>query len=232
MKRTVFVVLLVVLHTAASAQFGNEWVNFSTPYYKIPVGKDGIYRLTRSELLAAGIPSFVNPKTIKLYHRGVEQAIYVEGEGDNQLNTNDFVEFFGRKNDGTVDTQLFTTPAAQPHKYYNLYSDTTAFFLTYGGAAGKRAGTSALTTSNPTETFHWDEKLSVYHDQYSAGTDYNNGEVLLSTFENGEGWTSAQILHGQSADFIISGINNTFPSGGLPRLEVLLTGRGAFTQDL
>ena len=58
MKRLVAVGFLVILHTVASAQLGNEWINYATPYYKIPVGKDGIYRLSRTQLLAAGVPSF------------------------------------------------------------------------------------------------------------------------------------------------------------------------------
>ena len=232
MKRIAFIALIFVLHTAASAQTGNEWINYSVPYYKIPVGKDGIHRLTRTQLVAAGIPSFVDPKTLKIFHRGVEQAIYVEGEGDNQLNTNDFVEFFGRRNDGTLDAQLFATPAAQPHKLYNLYSDTTAYFLTYGGASGKRANATAQTTQNPAEQFHWDERLIIYSGQYSPGVEYNSGEVQLSAFENGEGWTSPQILHGSSADFAVGGITNSVPSAGLPKIELLLTGRGAFTHEV
>lgn len=231
-KRIAFIAWIFALHTAASAQTGNEWINYSVPYYKIPVGKDGIYRLTRTQLVAAGIPPFVDPKTIKIFHRGTEQAIYVEGEGDNQLNTNDFVEFYGRKNDGTLDAQLFTTPTAQPHKLYNLYTDTTAFFLTYGGSLGKRANALVQSTPNPPETFHWDERLTIYSSQYSPGIDYNNGDVQLSAFETGEGWTSNQILHGSSADFTVGGITNTVPSDGLPKIELILTGRGAFTHDV
>ncbi|HEY0652610.1 MAG TPA: C25 family cysteine peptidase [Chryseosolibacter sp.] len=230
MKRLVVAGLFLFLHTVASAQVGNEWINFSAPYYKIPVGKDGLYRLTRAQLLAAGVPSFIDPKTIKVYHRGIEQAIYVEGENDSQLNTNDFLEFFGRKNDGTLDQKLYTTPAAQPHPLYNLYSDTTAFFLTYGGAVGKRATSAALSTSNAAETFHWDEKLVVFRDQYSGGVDY--GEVQQSAFENGEGWMSAPIFQGQTMDFIIPGITNAVQAAGVPRLEVVFTGRGPQTHTI
>lgn len=230
MKRIVFVGLFFALRIAASAQTGNEWINFSAPYYKIPVGKDGVYRLTRAQMVAAGLPSFVDPRTIKLYHRGIEQAIHVEGEGDSQLNANDFLEFYAKKNDGTLDQQLYSSPTAQPHKLYNLYSDTTAFFLTYGGATGKRSTVTAQSTSNPQETFHWDEKLIVYRDQYAAGLDY--GEVQLSGFESGEGWTSTQILQGQAADFVVNGITNTIPAAGLPKLEVVFTGRGPQTHTI
>lgn len=230
MKRFLLVALISGLYTAASAQTGFEWINFTSPYYKISVGKDAIHRLTRADLIAAGLPSFVDPRTIKLYHRGIEQAIYVEGENDSQLNASDFVEFYGKKNDGTLDQQLFTSPTAQPHKLYNLFSDTTAYFLTYGGAAGKRANTNAVSTLNSPESFHWDEKLVLYHDQYAPGIDY--GDIQLTAFENGEGWTSPQILQNQSNDFLVSGITNSVPSAGVPHLEVVFTGRGPSTHNI
>lgn len=230
MKSLTIVALFFALGMAASAQTGNEWINFSAPYYKIPVAKNGIYRLTRAQLMAAGVPSFIDPRTIKVYHRGVEQAVYVEGESDSQFNANDFLEFYGRRNDGALDEMLFNSPTDQPHKLYNLFSDTTAYFLTYGGAHGKRANSTSQPGNNPAETFHWDEKLVIYHDQYSSGVDY--GEIQLTAFESGEGWMSPQLLQGQTGDFVISGISNTVPLAGLPKLEVVLTGRGPYNHSL
>jgi hypothetical protein len=230
MKRLVYVAILLLVHIAASAQLGNEWINFTAPYYKIPVGKDGLYRLNRTQLLGAGVPSFVDPKTIKLFHRGIEQSIYVEGEGDSQLNASDFVEFYGRKNDGTLDQKLYPESTSQPHTFYNLYSDTTSYFLTYGGSVGKRSSVAAQSTANPAETFHWDEKFTVYHDQFSGGVDY--GEVQIAAFDKGEGWMSVQIVQGGSSDFVINGITNGNTGVGVPKLEIMITGRGSLTHNI
>ncbi len=56
-------------------RFGNEWIRFDQQYFKIPVTQKGIYRITASDLQAAGFPvAAVDPRRIQLYHRGFEQA--------------------------------------------------------------------------------------------------------------------------------------------------------------
>ena len=56
---------------------------FNQQYYKIPVAKDGIYRLTYTDLQNAGFPvGSIDPRRIQIFHRGVEQRITVQGEGD------------------------------------------------------------------------------------------------------------------------------------------------------
>jgi hypothetical protein len=90
------------------AQVGNEWINFNQQYFKIPVGKQGIYRLNFAALQNAGFPAAtVDPRNIQIFHRGLEQSIYIEGQGDGQLDPSDFVEFFGQRNDGTLDVSLY-----------------------------------------------------------------------------------------------------------------------------
>src|SRR5688500_11704404 len=84
------------------AQVGNEWINFSQSYYKIPIAREGVYKLDYNALQAAGFPvGSVDPKKIQLFHRGVEQHIFVDGENDLQFDPTDFIEFYGNKNDGT-----------------------------------------------------------------------------------------------------------------------------------
>jgi hypothetical protein len=97
-KNSGLLVLCLLLAVSATAQVGNEWINFSQPYYKIPTVQDGIYRLTYSDLQQAGFPvDAVNPKNLQIFHRGVEQAIFVNGEGDGTFNNSDFIEFYGKK---------------------------------------------------------------------------------------------------------------------------------------
>src|SRR5688572_14896611 len=130
MKRVVsaFFFLFITFH--AVCQYGNEWISFGQQYFKIPVGSDGLYRIPYQELVQAGFPVAADPKTFQLFHRGVEQAILVEGEGDGVFHSNDYIEFFGRRNDGTLDSTLYENSGHQPHRYYNLFSDTTSYFLT------------------------------------------------------------------------------------------------------
>jgi len=219
--------VLMVLTLEAYSQLGPEWINFSQPYFKIPVGKDGIYRLTTANLAAAGFPTAtVDPTRIQLFHRGIEQAIYVEGEGDLAFNDSDFIEFYGRKNDGTLDAQLYKTPSLQPHKYYNLYSDTTGYFLTIGSLPGKRMASfyEENTGGIPAESHHFDEKLMVLTTQYATGIDY--GDVQETSFGLGEGWTGNQFVLNQIATYKLTNLVQGVATGGLPTLEVLLVGRG------
>src|SRR5690349_2512900 len=183
MKKIAVLGLFLSALIQVNAQVGNEWINFNQSYFKIPIGKDGIYKLGYAELQAAGFPvASVAPKNIQLFHRGVEQAIYIEGEGDGQFNAGDFIEFYGRQNDGTLDAELYKPASSQPHKYYNLYSDTTSYFLTIGSFAGQRMvsffDNNAAGLS--TETYHYDEKLVLRTDGYSAGNDF--GTEIFNTY--------------------------------------------------
>ena len=209
------------------AQVGNEWINFSQPYFKIPVAREGIYKLSFTDLQAAGFPlSSIDPATIQLFHRGAEQAIYIEGEGDAQFNPTDFIEFYGRKNDGTMDAELYKPMSSQPHSLYNLFSDTTSYFLTVGSLPGKRIASfyEDNTGGISVEPNHVDEKLLLLTSQYGIGIDY--GEVQNTAFELGEGWTGNQIVQNQFIDYTFTNVVLGVTSSGVPELEVLLVGRG------
>lgn len=97
----------------------------STSAYKILVDADGIYQLTYSDLLAAGVPvGSLDPRTLQLRNRGNQVAIYVAGEADGVFNPDDYVLFYGQK----------TT---------TRYTDVNVYWLTWGGANGLR-----MTTAN------------------------------------------------------------------------------------
>jgi hypothetical protein len=222
-----FCLAFLSFFTPLYAQTGNEWIDFTQPYFKITLAKDGLYRLTYADLVAAGFPvTGINPKTIQLYHRGAEQALWVEGQDDFRFDPSDYLEFFGRKNDGTSDTELYKPASLQPHTYYNLFTDTAAYFLTIGSAPGKRMPVYTEAPGGlPAETHHLDEKILVLTDQYAYGRSFNS-ELYSSAFDEGEGWTGVERGKGSSITYTLTGITNSVPSAGLPVLEVLLAGRG------
>ena len=119
---------LLVFAGSKAQTFGNEWINFAQQYYKIPVAQRGIHRLTYQDLQRAGLPlATIDPRRMQVFHRGVEQAVFIAGEGDAFFNETDYVEFYGEGNDGTLDAGLYRPATAQPHPHYNNYSDTTYF---------------------------------------------------------------------------------------------------------
>lgn len=231
MKRLVsfFILSFIVFHSFA--QYGNEWIQYDQKYHKIPVAREGLYRVTYQELQAAGFPVSGDPTTFRLFHRGIEQAIFVQGEEDAVFDPEDYLEFYGRGNDGSLDSTLYERSDHQPHTFYNLYSDTTSYFLTVGGQAGKRIRAFAGDPSGiEAQTHHIAKQLLVLNQSYSAGADY--GSIRKTLFDEGEGWTGVQILHNQEVAYTLEGITKTVQSSGKPRLEVLLTGRGPMSHNI
>lgn len=228
-----FLLYLISVSPAQAQTFGNEWINYSQTYYKIPVVEKGIYRIRVSDLTVAGFPvSSVNPQTLQLFHRGAEQAILVSGEQDGRMDENDYVEFYGKGNDGTQDSELYVPNNVQPHSYYNLYSDTTAYFLTWrnDNLPGKRMANfiQANVLNFPAEPYHREEILRVYTDQFSGGQIYplgTNQETVLSQWDVGEGWTGPLFNKASNLDLTFNLDRRVNVSGVKPRLEMLLVGR-------
>lgn len=231
-RRLLWLFLLLLAGNVSWAQLGNEWINFSQEYYKISISKDSIYQLSYDHLAASGFPvTSVDPRFIQLFHRGVEQAIYVSGQDDGIFDPGDYIEFYGRKNDGSLDTELYVQPEVQVNPYYNLYSDNTSYFLTVKPSiipGGKRMVDylDNNVTNIPKETYHTREKLMVLKNEYAVGNTVNS-YIQVSGFDRGEGWTGAEIRNGGFRDYVFSDLLNGVPSGGLPQLEMALVGRNA-----
>jgi len=208
--------------------YGNEWINPSQVYFKIPVTQKGLYRITQPQLLSAGFPTSVNPQYIQLFHRGQEQAIFVAGETDGSFDASDYIEFYGKGNDGTLDVDLyFPFGFYQVNPFYNLHSDTTAYFLTFQtGTLGKRMTQFNLPNLGYTpETFAFEERLNVYTEQLSPGRNFfaSTTFAYLSSYDTGEGYTSSPIYSG-SRDFAIP-VLNAISFGKKPILEVHFVSR-------
>jgi hypothetical protein len=224
---------------ACLAQYSNDWVSYNQTYYKISVAATGIYRLTYDQLQQAGIPvNTIDPRLIQVYHRGVQQAIHFKHDqspADSKFDNGEYLEFYGQRNDGTLDTKLYEQASSQPHKHYNLYSDTTAYFLTVNPLAvqGKRMEVfdQVNSTSIPKETSHSAEKLTVYSSEYAMG-EIVSDFTTQSYFDEGEGWTGATICTlnsdcagNEQRDFPFDQVLDTKTSQPPPVLEIQLTGR-------
>ena len=242
MRIQLYIFFLLLAATTAHAQkavYGNEWINPQQTYYKIPIAQKGLYRLTYADLQKAGLPlASLDPQKLQLFHRGTEQAIWVEGEADGKFDATDYLEFLGRGNDGVQDSTLYRPTSAQPNTYYSLYSDSTAFFLTtrLDAQGGKRmarytdldagSGTATLTP----EPYVWAEELRYFSDSYPAGNIYpigawyDNG-AILAPYDVGEGWMGASIKPKTKYAQAIT-LTNVFSSSLVqPMLMMQLIGR-------
>jgi hypothetical protein len=191
-----------------SQPFGNEWINYNQTYFKIKVTADGMYRIPYTTLNAA-IPnlSTINPQNFAMYHNGEEVPLFVSSIFP--FTTSDYIDFYGKKNIGDIDSSVYENSNYQPHPYFSLFSDTAAYFLTIKNSINNRRLnyiTNDLSTPiPPSEEFFWYTTKIFYTNQYFEGRNYFTGGTLLykSIFDEGEGWGSRWI-NANSAAFNIN----------------------------
>lgn len=196
------IALFAVVTTQGQITYGHEWINFShgNPHFKIKIAEDGVYRIDYLTLSTGMASSGVNinqldPRDFQLFHNGEQIPIYIFGEANGQFNTSDYIEFVGRKNDGSLDTELYKTPSDQPNKYYSNFNDTSAYFLTWDGTAGAqhlrfKEEANDLTNLPPKEDYFMHTLVQEYHNAWHGGKSYYVSGIYLydSRFETGEGY--------------------------------------------
>lgn len=186
-------IFLVSISTFSKAQYGNEWINYDQTYYKIKIGAEGIYRIDFQTLSDIGVPiSSLNPKNFQLFLNGEEQHIYISGEADEVFDSTDFIEFYGNKNDGWLDKELFRTPQEHDNQYYSLYSDTSIYFLTWNSSSSNRRFTDYYDNSysgKVSDSYFIHEVVRVFSDNYYIGIpNSNDAAQLFSEYTDGEGY--------------------------------------------
>ncbi|MCF6194916.1 MAG: hypothetical protein L3J46_11350, partial [Kangiellaceae bacterium] len=203
--------------------FGNEWIQYDQVYFKIPVAEDGLVRILGSELGAAGIPiNSINANQFQVFHLGKEIPIYVSGAGT--LADTDYITFAGKKNRAELDQFLFPESGVRLHPNYSLFTDTSAYFLTWNSnETGLRYTTinnDILNPPSPTP-FFWRTIEKNFQD-YWAKKEYGSG-TKFSHFDVAEGFsTSLKTKQDHSFSPInpyLNGINAT--------IEVNYASRGA-----
>ncbi len=202
------------------------WYSYDQTYYKIPTSVDGIHRISAQTLASSGISIIdLNPAAIRLFHRGKEVAIHVQGGEDGRFDSGDYIDFFGLRNDATLDRLLYSDFDSVPNPYFNTHTDTTAFFLSVApGQVGKRMSQRAAPEANlPSANQYRSEKLQVFSEQYSLGQGYAF-EFRLSKYDVGQGWVSSIITKGATRQLAFSSVGSV-PTTGTAKLEIGLVGR-------
>ncbi len=99
-----------------------QWEIAAQAAVKLSVDRNGWQRVSRAELLGAGLNPSANLANLKLYRDGVEQAIVVNTDGS--------IEFFGESTD-------------------TLYSNTRVYWLVGSNSHGKRVISSSTGPFDP-----------------------------------------------------------------------------------
>ena len=172
-----------------------NWITPNQTYLKMYVASDGIYRIDKSDFVNAGITvTTIDPRTVKVYYKGNQIPIYFFGEQNGTFDDADYFDFYGIRNYGgltnahDINNNVFYTT----DEYNNLYSDTSAYFIGWGGANGLRFNdyNNSSAVSYPNDYYyqkqHFEQDLI-----YSLGQNINISSDF-GYFSNdkyiGEGW--------------------------------------------
>lgn len=128
----------------SSVLASGKWFRFETQ-------QEGFYKIVRSQLSSFGIDAAtVDPRTIKIYNNGgkplpeknsaprhtdlQQNAIYISGEADGKFDEGDYILFYGRN----FDFWNYDSLSRNFVRTKNPYSIKNYYWITSGGAAGKR----------------------------------------------------------------------------------------------
>lgn len=194
--------LLLFLTLSSQAQmfngqdtlYGNEWIDYDQQYFKLDVAEDGIYRIKGSTLQAAGIAiEQINKNDYQIFRLGNQIPIYISTP-TTTLSGGDYIEFFGQKNRSELDQYLYQNPEMEMlNPYYSLFTDTTAYFLTWSSSeTGLRYEEAENDLNNlpAAEQWYWKEDTLVFNEKHIEKKYDSENLVTLSSFEMSEGFGS------------------------------------------
>lgn len=99
--------------TSASA-FAGQASLASDRALKISIKREGWYRITQREVIAAGLDPRTDPRTLQLFVHGLQQPISVTGESDGRLDADDALEFYGTGIESpSTDTRVYWLVAGE-----------------------------------------------------------------------------------------------------------------------
>ncbi len=223
----------LAVSTTVVGQFGNEWINYDQTYFRLKVAEDGLYRVTVEELEDLGFQAdVVSADRLQLYHNGQQVAMLVASSQGRLTH----LEFYGQRNDGQLDNELYVSSEAQPHDRYSLFADSSSYFLTYEltGGVGRRMvlSTDNNTTGLTPESYHLREEEQLFTSSYSPGLQFGDrNRFSLSQYDFGEGWTGDAVGKGNSQDITFN-VQDLQASGPAPRLEMIVAGGNSLNHQI
>ncbi|MDZ7262597.1 MAG: C25 family cysteine peptidase, partial [candidate division KSB1 bacterium] len=187
-----------------------NWYRPNTIYYKLFVEEKGIYRLDVAYLDSIGIDvDSVDPATLKVYHKGRELPLYLSVQGANKFSPGDYVEFYGQGNSGDST-------------YFDPYTDTNVYWLTWGGEPGLRMKTRSSLIDSATEVTEYLERIHLEQDNFYYHGD-NSLDLINTEQVSGEGWVWRTFYPGES-EIVTLPVTSVAESNYPGRLKIKLRG--------
>jgi hypothetical protein len=211
----------------------NDWIEYDQNYYRLPILNDGVYRITYTQLINAGINVLtIDPRNFQIFAKGEEQYIYVRGESDGSFESGDYIEFYAEGNDGELDQFLFSDPEHQGNPYISMFSDTIHYFLTWNDEINNRrmsVETDVNFSGYTPLSYFMDEKITI-GDKFSRGylTIYG---WPVPEYSSSEGYLTSDIDYKESQTFTLE---TAFPSvtGPSPTLFTRVFGKNRMSHSV
>jgi len=198
--KKIFTILLLLMTFGLYAQtYNNEWIDFNKTYYKFKIGADGLYRIPQPVIAGAGLGN-TPVQYFQLFRNGVEVPIYTS-VASGILGATDYIEFWGRMNDGKADKPLYRNPVYQHTEKWSLQTDTAVYFLTVNPTSPTFHFINATndTTGNvlPAEPYFMHKAGGYFRSQLNLGFAVSlEQNIYSSSYDIGEFWSTTFIGKG------------------------------------
>jgi len=189
-----FITAFIVAQNKSVSTVKNSVLSQGT-WYKFSIDTTGIFKIDRSFLQNLGInTNEINPKNIRIFGNGgqllpmlnndfrydglQENAIIVNGEDDENFDSNDFILFYGK---GPHDWNTVPSQSNLSRHRTNIYSEKAFYFLTVDNGIGKRI-------NNDTEiTLPTTQEVTTFNDYVYFE------EETTNIFANGQQWVGEDL---------------------------------------
>lgn len=214
-KYLLCLLILLQVGTTEAQSYNNEWIDYSSTYYKFKIGNTGLYRINQSLLAANGLGS-TPAEHFQLWRNGVQIPIYTT-VANGVLPANGYIEFWGERNDGIADFPMYKNPTYQFSKDISLISDTASFYLrvnTSGSNARLTNATNDVASNTlPAEPYFIYNYRNAFQEFQNRGKPVYFGgvNVYSSTYDLGEFWSTKEIYRTNPYTF---SSDNLYPVSG------------------
>ncbi|MDA7501664.1 C25 family cysteine peptidase [Chitinophagales bacterium] len=188
--------LSLIVSTALSSQnpYANEWINTELDYYKFQSKESGWIEIPVALLTTSGLEN--DPANWKLFTAGEQVPLYIPTDLTGEQAS---IGFYGTKNDGAFDKQLFKESAWQAQPEMSLYSDFRSYYLVHdmeGEHLRLTIGTNTVVAPLPDPEPHFYYRSYIQKaNAFAFGEPGTTTPVfgILGEYSQGECWASGLV---------------------------------------
>ena len=174
---------------------GNEWIQEDQQYFKFHVGAEGVYRISYDVLKDAGVPvDEISGSHFEMFALGNRVAIRPSTQ--EVLGPEDYIEFYGQSEDGSLDARLYADPAQQQlNPFASLYTQNRSYFLSWSDQVSDHQYTQVDNGLHNgglpiQEAYYMHEERLVFDEFHNKPSRDGRNFIRYSSMDIGEGFGS------------------------------------------